>query len=356
MLRPTPATVDRFKVTYRSRKTIKKRWEREIEHGEYRDPSAPEPEPATRQAPLTVLAAAVGYLKAGGEGKNLGPILEMTGPNALRDKSLAAIDQFMLDTAATELYPNVTAATRNRQFYTPASAVLKHGGIEKRFKRPKGWRGNKSTSWLEPEQAFRLFAAADQLDLEFGLFLRVLLYTGMRLGDALGLRLGQVNLKRQFIYLPKTKNSEPRAVYLPKALVVAFGNQPARPVRGAGLRRNPKRGEVGRSRADAGIGFLRRHGDARLFRFHAGGYLRTQLKRAMKAAGLCFPRRQGGFHLFCHTYGTWMHRYGGLDNFGLTRTDRWKDPRSADRYRHTGVSEESRRAALLPVEKKPGRR
>ena len=59
------------------------------------------------------------------------------------------------------------------------------------------------------------------------------------------------------------------------------------------------------------------------------------LKLTLATCGLVFPRRQGGFHLFCHTYGTWMHRYGRLDSFGLARTDRWKDPRSADRYRHT---------------------
>ncbi len=31
------------------------------------------------------------------------------------------------------------------------------------------------------------------------------------------------------------------------------------------------------------------------------------------------------------------------------RTDRWKDPRSADRYSHTAPSEEARRADLLPT-------
>jgi hypothetical protein len=30
------------------------------------------------------------------------------------------------------------------------------------------------------------------------------------------------------------------------------------------------------------------------------------LQLAIKRAGLTFPRRQGGFHLFCHTYGTWQ--------------------------------------------------
>ena len=73
------------------------------------------------------------------------------------------------------------------------------------------------------------------------------------------------------------------------------------------------------------------------------------LALALKQAGLSFPRRQGGFHLFCHTYGTWMHHYGQLDTFGLVRTNRWKHPDSADRYRHTKVSDEARRADLLPV-------
>jgi hypothetical protein len=44
---------------------------------------------------------------------------------------------------------------------------------------------------------------------------------------------------------------------------------------------------------------------------------------------LSFPRWQGGFHLFCHTYGTWLYL----------------------RYRHGDVSEESQRADWLPVER-----
>jgi hypothetical protein len=60
-------------------------------------------------------------------------------------------------------------------------------------------------------------------------------------------------------------------------------------------------------------------------------------------------RRQGGFHLFCHTYGTWTRHYGNLDTVGLTRTGRWKDPASADRYRHTITSPEARRADLMPT-------
>ena len=76
----------------------------------------------------------------------------------------------------------------------------------------------------------------------------------------------------------------------------------------------------------------------------------------MKSAGLKFPRRQDGFHLFCHTYGTWMHRYGDLDTYGLMRTGRWKDAESTDRYRHRAASEEARRADLMPVKKPKSQR
>ena len=72
------------------------------------------------------------------------------------------------------------------------------------------------------------------------------------------------------------------------------------------------------------------------------------LALAIRRAGLSFPRRQGAFHLFCHTYGTWMHNYAGLDTYGLTRTGRWKDPDSADRYNHTMASPEARLADMLP--------
>jgi hypothetical protein len=108
---------------------------------------------------------------------------------------------------------------------------------------------------------------------------------------------------------------------------VAQGARPARPKAVHG--RRLKNGVAGRSQTDAGKPFLERGPDAKLFRFHASGRVRGMLTRALKQAGLSFPRRQGGFHLFCHTYGTRMHHHGGLDTFGLVRTNRWKHPDSA---------------------------
>jgi len=88
-------------------------------------------------------------MQAGGERQYVQPILAKLGEIALVD-----IDQMTIDTLATELYPDATAATRNRQVYTPISAILKRAGIDRKVKRPLGWRGRKATKWLEPVQAF----------------------------------------------------------------------------------------------------------------------------------------------------------------------------------------------------------
>jgi integrase len=292
-----------------------RKWEREIASGEYH--ALPE----TSVAPRTFLAAAVAYMKAGGERAFLSPIIEYTGPDAIRDMLLTDIDQLALDRFAAALYPQGTPQTRNRQVYTPVSAVLKRAGIEKRFKRPKGWQGTKSVSWLRREQAFVLLPAADDVAAEFGLFCRLLCYTGMRLSEALQIKVGEVDLGCQAIYLPKTKNSEPRTVYLTPGLVAALANHPR------GLDR-PKQ--------------------ERLFRYHAGGRLRDMLKDAMKAAGLSFPRRQCGFHLFRHTWAMWMRIYGKLDTSGLVETGAWRNPQSARRYEHLDTTEEARKADMLP--------
>jgi integrase len=91
-------------------------------------------------------------------------------------------------------------------------------------RRPKGSGGNKANAWLWPEQAEAIFAEAEKLDTEFAALLIVLCYTGMRLGEALGLTWNDVRLQDGFAYVPDTKNGEPRAVFLPPVAVAALGN------------------------------------------------------------------------------------------------------------------------------------
>ncbi len=262
-------------------------------------------------------AAAAAYMRAGGDGRFLAPLIEYFTHTPLDE-----IDQVRIDNAAALIYPNANAATRNRQVYTPIIAVLRRAGVERIFKRPKGWQSPKSVSWLEPEQAFALFAAADTIDAELGMFLRLLCYTGMRRGEALSIRLAQVDLTGKKIYLPKTKNSDARRVHLTPDLVLALANHPR------SLDRDPTE---------------------RLFRFHVGSYLHQLLARSMQAAALSFPQRQRGFHLLRHTWATWMRRYGGLDTSGLLETGAWRSRTSASRYEHLDATEEARKADLLPT-------
>jgi integrase len=173
-----------------------------------------------------------------------------------------------------------------------------------------------------------------------------------RVGEALSARLRDLHLDDRTLYLPDTKTGTHRPVYLPPVLVEALVAQGARPARPKAVHgRRLKNGVAGRSQTDAGKPFLERGPDAKLFRFHASGRVRGMLTRALKQAGLSFPRRQGGFHLFCHTYGT----------MDAPTTARYLRPRPdqpletpglGDRYRHTKVSEEARRAAGAEIKVK----
>jgi integrase len=273
----------------------------------------------------TFLSAAVAYIDAGGEARFIGRFDEGTGKWSglvahFGETPLSRIDQAAIDAAAAKLYPEASPATRNRQVHTPISAILKHAGADRPLRRPKGSRGKQRTDWLWPEQAFRIFKAARQVDAEFAIFLKTLCYTGMRLSDACFLEIDRTRIAESFAYLPTTKNEDPRGVFLPAEVVAALATHP--------------RG-------------LDRPGET-VFRFRKNGRLYQLMKLTLEKAGADLAWVT--FHVFCHTWATWMRRYGGLDTKGLVGTGRWRDEASARRYQHVVASEESRRAALLPTE------
>jgi integrase len=295
----------------RAAATILATWKQQAERGEFSKAKVSELPPAT------FLSAAVAYMQAGGERYYVESILRAWG-----EKPLDSIDQIAIDTLAMQLYPDAPASTRNRQVYTPVSAILKHVGIDRKIKRPKGWRGNKRTFWLKPEPTFALLEAATDINPEFGVFCTLLNYCGLRLGEGLGLQCEHVDLAREFAYIPDTKTGEPRAVYLPPIVVASLAGHPR------GLER-----------------------EGRLFRFHNGGRLRDMLDMACEAAGVVLPHRTA-IHVFRHNYATWMRIYGGLDALGLTRTGAWADLDSVERYSHSEPTSEARRAAELPTPKR----
>jgi integrase len=284
------------------------KWEREIERGEFSQPGE-----------LTFAGAALAYMKAGGERKYLRKLLEHFG-----DKPVSQITQAAIEDAAVILYPDREAATRNRSVFTPVSAILRHNGRrDLGLRRPKGSGGKSATSWLWPEQAESIFAEAEKLNPEFRSLLVVLCYTGLRLSEALNLTWENVRLQDGYAYIPDTKNDEPRAVFLPAVAVAALAS-------------------------------VDRQEGGRCFRLAKSGHIYSLLKAAAFKGSVALPQRSA-FHIFRHTYATWMRRYAGADSQALISTGAWKDRKSVDRYTHTIVSEEARRAELLPVQKLPKR-
>lgn len=328
---------------------VLRRWRDEIERGRL-----------SRPGESTFLDALVSYLKAGGDRRFLGDFDEATGvwsglAAELGSLPLSAVDQEEIDKAAIKLLPEATPQTRNRQFYTPVSAILKGAGRDFKIRRPKGWRGPKRTDWRTADQAFRILDAADAIAAdeaadavdprisklrrashrksaaifaELSVFLELMLYTGMRLSEELSIFCQRVELAEATLYLPDTKNGEGRAVYLPPAAVAALARLPR------GLDRPGQR----------------------VFRLRKSGRLYAMLKQVLERAGPDTLGKGNAFHILRHTWATWMRRYAGLDTSGLVATNAWRDRASAARYEHTTVGEESRKADLLPVRPTPAAR
>jgi integrase len=317
--------VDRSSGTHRkaAAERVRRQLEEQIERGEY-----PPQEP--KLGAPTFLSAAIAYMKAGRRRRYVARLIEHFGETPLADVNQAAIDA-----AAIELHPNVTPCTRNTCVYTPMSAILRHAGIDIKLRRPKGAKGRVITDYLTPDDAAAIIQAAETFDAELGLLLKFLLYTGVRLGEALALHWDSVALEERSARIRISKNTDPRELRLREDLC-------------AGL-----------------VAHMPSEAHGRVFRFHQGGWLKSQLLRAKLAAcGLSAPERPKkgvcrqvpphrlswvNFHTFRHTWASWMRRYSGTDSIGLVATGNWRDPRSAARYAHAVARDEWSRVDMLPA-------
>src|SRR5262245_56398957 len=124
--RGTYLSVPVYRSTGSSRAQVAKRviktWEEDIERGRFSGKAKP-----------TFLSAAVSYMQAGGERLYIAKLIAHLG-----ETPLGEIDQAVIDGAAAALYPATSNATRNRQVYTPISAILRHAGVVLQLRRPKG--------------------------------------------------------------------------------------------------------------------------------------------------------------------------------------------------------------------------
>ncbi len=306
-----------------------KRLEDRIERGEW----PPKEAGAGREQP-TFLSAAVAYMEAGRRSRYVSKLIKHFG-----DMLLTEIDQGAIDAAAIAIHPNAGPGTRNACVYTPVSAILRHAGVDLKLRRPKGAKGRVVTDWLVPEDAGAIIRAADTIDSEFGELLRFLLYTGVRLNEALRLQWDSLYSDDAGAWMRRSKGGPAGAIKLRQEVRDAL--------------------EARRDKATT----------RRVFRFHQGGHMKHLLTRAkLKALGIeCPDRRPTGwqqppnrlawcnFHTFRHTWATWLRRYGGADVQGLVATGNWTDARSAARYAHAVPRDEWDRVASLPAVEKTGK-
>ena len=270
-----------------------------------------------RKPKATFASASLAYMQADRSTRFLAPLIEHFGETPLHE-----IGQAEIDAAAVALYPDAKPATRNRQVYSPVSAILRHAGVTLPLRRPKGALGERRLDWLRPDDAFRLLEEAEAIDARLGALLGFLLYTGVRLSEALRLEWKDVDLDRASATIGRTKNGQAVTVHLSKSVVGSL----------AGLGDDPE-------------GNGRR---GRVFRLGKTGRLYLLLARATEQANIVLPPRSA-FHVLRHTHATWRRLYTGADTSALVETGLWKSRNAAARYEHVDASAEARKSDLLPT-------
>jgi integrase len=165
--------------------------------------------------------------------------------------------QDVIDQAALAIAPNVQPATRSAYVYIPVSAVLHHALGDKCpiIRRKYGGKSKERTDFMWPDDAFRIIAEADKIDPEFGLYLLVLLYEGIRKTEGLKALTADTQPNELALWLRTSKNGDPRMLRLRQDVADRLK---------AHMKANP--------------------GRERLFKFKDGGHFYHLLLRATMAA------------------------------------------------------------------------
>lgn len=232
---------------------------------------------------------------------------------------LSRIRQEQIDKAARALYPVGASSTRNRCVYSPMSAILNHAArlgwcSAPVLCRPRAPAGR--VRWITKAEAERLLAACQPHLRPLVCFL---LYTGARVGEALWLDWGNIDLERRQVQFLDTKNGSSRGVPLHPMVI-----ENLMPLEG-------RTGEV--FRVPNGKPYTRP--DACKQEDHsAGTRIKTAFKGACSRAGIADFRP----HDCRHTWATW-HYMANRDIGALMRLGGWQTMSMVMRYAHTNVDE-----------------
>jgi len=270
-----------------------------------------------RRAVATFAEAALSYMEHTGKTRFLSKVIDHFGTTPL-----SQIDQAELDKGARKVYPAASGATRNRQFYTPASAVLHHAAKRGWCDRPLIERpapSEERVRWLTFEEADRLIEACSPHLKPLVVFL---LYTGARAGEALWLDWRAVDLSKPQVTLETRKTRHGlvarRGVPLHPRVVATLANLPHRD--GPVFRRPDGKPYEPASDDDADTS--------------AGSRIKTAFAGACRRAGI----KDFSPHDCRHTFATWHYR-ASRDLGALQRIGGWKSVRMVLRYAHTNVEE-----------------
>lgn len=299
----------------------------------------PAPSPAPRTGEPTFLSAAVTYMQSTSQRRYIATLIKHFGETPLADMTQDAIDKAALAIAA-----HVVPATRTKYVYAPVSAIM-HLALGDKcppIKHTHGGKGKERTDFMWPDDAFAVIDEADKIDPELGTYLLVLLYTGIRKSEGLALLPQDIRPDELTAWLKTSKNEDPRMLRLREDLAERLRQH---------LEATPNR--------------------EKLFKFKEGGHFKHLLLRAVMAVcDVPCPKRRPTpwrkpkfrlafvtFHVFRHTWATWLRYYGGADVQGLVATKNWRDERSARRYAHVVPRDEWARVNSLPAAgEKPGKK
>ena len=254
---------------------------------------------------LTFEECALAYVQDGGESRFILPI-----STALAGRRLKDITPKDVRDAAKAAYPNAAPATLNRQAITPARAVINYGHSQ-------GWCQAIKVRSFPVERPRRQAVGRPYLDklrphLPLPLFTLMLFLhtTGRRIGDALSLDVGDIDLQRMRAVIGRTKNGDPALAILTTE-VAGFLTQIM-----------PQSGKV--------------------FPYAARSSVYATLRRACKAAGVVYlGTHQPGRHSYASTLLS-----AGFQSSEIAEAGGWKSVRLvAETYEHPQAAAE--RAAML---------
>lgn len=273
---------------------------------------------------LTFREAAARHVRQGGEARFIAlPVAH------LGSIPIDRITQQDMDDAAHDAYPTQSTATRRRQFYAPAIAVLRSNGVVLAFKRPPD--SQKRTVFFLPEQADQLIRelSSGRWPNPWTPALATFLFCqGSRVGETLALDGKEdMSLRDRYAIFRDPKNGRERMISLVPRTLAALGKIP----------------NVG----SRGPAFLRYDGRPYAER-EARGYKITAWSSAVERMGL--DPRVYTPHTARHSWATWFYAVTKdvvrMTAEGGWESDEWKryvklaNPQIADAAVRYGFVEE----------------